>query len=46
VSGVPLAAPFSDDPRPWSDIPGVALVGIAIGLVLIWAAIRYILRKK
>jgi hypothetical protein len=35
-----------DDPRPWSEIPGVALVGIGIGLVLIVAAIRYMLRKK
>jgi hypothetical protein len=38
------AAP--DDPRPWNEIPGVALVGIVIGLILIWAAIRYMLSKK
>jgi len=32
--------------RPWSDIPGVAIVGGLIGLVVIWLAIRYILGKK
>jgi hypothetical protein len=35
-----------DDPRPWEQIPGVALVGIVIGLVIVWAAIRYMVRKK
>jgi hypothetical protein len=38
------AAP--DDPRPWVQIPGVALIGIAIGLAVIVIAIRYILGKK
>ena len=35
-----------DDPRPWDQIPGVALVGIMIGLVVVVAAIRYMVRKK
>jgi hypothetical protein len=39
-----LVAP--DDPRSWSEIPGVALVGIVIGLVVIWGAIRYMINKK
>jgi hypothetical protein len=32
--------------RPWSDIPGVAVVGGLMGLAFIWLAIRYILGKK
>jgi hypothetical protein len=36
----------ADDPRPWNEIPGVALVGIVIGLIILWAAIRYMLNKK
>ena len=35
-----------DDPRPWDQIPGVALVGIVIGLVVVVAAIRYMINKK
>lgn len=35
-----------DDPRPWDQIPGVALVGIVIGLIIVWAAIRYMFKKK
>jgi hypothetical protein len=35
-----------DDPRPWNEIPGVSIVGIVIGLVVIWAAIRYMVKKK
>ena len=35
-----------DDPRPWDQIPGVSLVGIVIGLVIIVAAIRYMIGKK
>jgi hypothetical protein len=44
--GVLLAAIVPDDPRPWSEIPGVPLIGIALGLAVVWLAIRYILRKK
>jgi hypothetical protein len=36
----------ADDPRPWNEIPGVALVGIVIGLIVVWAAIRYMINKK
>ena len=36
----------ADDPRPWNEIPGVSIVGIVIGLVIIWAAIRYMINKK
>ncbi len=39
-----LAAP--DDPRPWDEIPGVALIGIAIGLFIVVVAIRYMIKKK
>jgi hypothetical protein len=35
-----------DDPRPWDQIPGVGLVGIIIGLVIVVAAIRFMVRKK
>ena len=35
-----------DNPRSWDDIPGVAIVGVALGLVLIVAAIRYMAGKK
>jgi hypothetical protein len=38
------AAP--DDPRPWDEIPFVPLVGIVIGLIVVWGAIRYMFRKK
>jgi hypothetical protein len=32
-------------PRPWTDIPGVAVVGGAIGIVIVIAAIRAMLKK-
>ena len=35
-----------DDPRPWEEIPGVGLIGIIIGLVIVVAAIRYMVKKK
>jgi hypothetical protein len=41
-----LAAVAPDDPRPWDDIPFAPLVGIVIGLIIIWSAIRYMVRKK
>jgi hypothetical protein len=27
-------------PRPWSDIPGVVLIGVVVGIVFLIAAIR------
>jgi hypothetical protein len=46
-SGGMLSAPVvPDDPRPWEQIPGASLVGIALGLFVIWLAIRYFVRKK
>jgi hypothetical protein len=33
-------------PRPWDEIPGVAWVGVIIGVVLIVAAIRAMFGKK
>jgi hypothetical protein len=44
--GVLLLEPVPDDPRPWDQIPGVGLVGIVIGLVIVVAAIRYMVKKK
>jgi hypothetical protein len=41
---VHLAAP--DDPRAWDEIPIVVLTGLALGLVIVWAAIRYMVRKR
>jgi hypothetical protein len=41
-----LATGYAADDRPWTDIPGVALVGILMGLGFIIVAIRYITRKK
>jgi hypothetical protein len=32
-------------PRPWTDIPGVAVVGGTIGIVVIIAAIRAMIKK-
>ncbi len=32
-------------PRPWDDIPGVAIVTGVIGIVLILAAIRAMIKK-
>ena len=34
------------NPRPWNDIPGVALVGIFIGFGLLIVAIRSMFNKK
>jgi hypothetical protein len=39
-----LAAP--DDPRSWEDIPGVALVGVVIGIVLLVAAVRAMFGRR
>lgn len=44
--GVWAVESVPDDPRPWDQIPGVGLVGIVIGLVIVVAAIRYMVRKK
>ena len=33
-------------PRPWTDIPGVAVVGGVIGIIIVIAAIREMLRRK
>lgn len=41
-----LLAVAGDDPRPWDQIPGVSLLGIVIGLVIVVAAIRYMIGKK
>jgi hypothetical protein len=41
-----FAAGQPDNPRPWSEIAGVAIVGIVLGLTLIIAAIRYMINKK
>ena len=38
LAGARLAA--EDSPRAWEDIPGVVLVGVIIGLVLLVAAVR------
>lgn len=32
-------------PRPWTDIPGVALVGGAVGIAIVIAAIRAMFKK-
>ena len=37
-----LAAPE----RPWTDIPAVGWIGGVIGIVIIWAAIRALVKKK
>jgi hypothetical protein len=33
-------------PRPWNEIPGVAWVGVIIGVVFLIAAIRWMFGKK
>jgi hypothetical protein len=33
-------------PVPWTDIPGVAVVGGVVGIVIVIAAIREMLRRK
>jgi len=40
-----LSTGLPDNPRSWDEIPGVAFVGLALGLVLIVAAIRYMAGK-
>ena len=40
-----FAMVFAAD-RSWNDIPGVALVGIVMGVAFIWIAIRFMLGKK
>jgi hypothetical protein len=35
-----------ESPRPWDEIPGVAVIGLIIGVVVIAAAIRYMINKK
>jgi hypothetical protein len=32
--------------RPWSEIPGVGLVGGILGIMIIIVAIRYMFKKK
>jgi hypothetical protein len=32
--------------RPWADIPGAVLVGVAIGVVLLIAAVRAMFGKR
>jgi hypothetical protein len=32
--------------RPWSDIPGVVLIGVVVGIVFLIAAIRGMFGKK
>jgi hypothetical protein len=41
-----FAFPAPDDPRPWDELPFVPLFGIVVGLIIVWAAITYIIRKK
>ena len=38
--------PAPDDPRSWDEIPFVSLVGIVLGLIIVWGAIRFMFRKK
>jgi hypothetical protein len=35
-----------DDPRPWDQIPVAVLTGAVIGIMVIWIAIRFMIRKK
>jgi hypothetical protein len=37
---------LAEEVRPWEDIPGAVLVGVVIGVVLLWAAIRAMFGKK
>lgn len=42
-----MLTPFAEEgTRPWDEIPGVALVGIVIGLALLYFAIKAMLGKK
>jgi hypothetical protein len=40
-----LAHLAENAPRPWTDIPGVAFVGGAVGIVIVIAAIRAMFKK-
>ena len=42
----PWGSAADSNPRPWNDIPGVALVGIFIGFGLLIVAIRSMFNKK
>ena len=33
-------------PRSWEDIPGVAILGAVLGVLLVWAAIRAMFGKR
>ena len=35
-----------DSPRAWEDIPGVVLVGIVVGVIFLWIAIRSMFNRK
>jgi hypothetical protein len=35
-----------NDEVPWDQIPLVVLFGIVMGLIILWIAIRYMIRKK
>jgi hypothetical protein len=41
-----MLAKLAGEVRPWDEIPGVALVGIVIGLVLLVAAIRFMFGRR
>ncbi len=40
-----MLAYLADAERPWSDIPGVAVIGGVIGIVIVVAAIRAMMKK-
>ncbi len=33
-------------PRSWDDIPGVAILGGVVGVLLLWAAVRAMFGKR
>lgn len=41
-----LSLNAQESTRPWDEIPGVAVIGLIIGVVVIVAAIRYMINKK
>jgi hypothetical protein len=41
-----VLATLPNDLREWNQIPVVVLTGVALGLALVWAAIRFMIRKK
>jgi hypothetical protein len=45
VSGV-LSVLATSGPRPWSDIPGVAWIGVILGITLLAVAIRSMFGKR